>query len=454
MSVRKRYAIVGVGARSRMFQDAIFTTFKDNAQLVAVCDANPARLDYARSRASAAGAPAPRAFAADAFDAMLAETRPDALIVATIDATHDAYIARALAAGLDVLTEKPMTTTPEKTQRVLDACAAANKHIRVTFNYRYSPPTTQLKDILMSGAIGDVLSVEFAWLLNTSHGADYFRRWHGAKANSGGLAVHKATHHFDLVNWWLSAAPESVRASGRRAFYTPATARRLGLSGPHERCATCPEAALCPLYFDLSADPAFKAMYADAEKHDGYFRDRCVWREDLDIEDTLDVAVGYDTGAMLSYSLCASAAWEGFQVAFNGVAGRLEHRFVEQTYATGARAGEAIMVDGGHTTRLIPLRGSAQDIEVWSAAGGHGGGDPAMLKDLFAPDGDDPYLRAADERAGAYAMLVGAGANRSMESGAAVRIGDLVCGLGRPDYPQMPARDVPIPPPPRANWRP
>ena len=107
-----------------------------------------------------------------------------------------------------------MTTTPEKAQRILDACKRNGRHVRVTFNYRYSPPRTQVKDLLMNGDIGDVLSVDFTWLLNTVHGADYFRRWHSHKAISGGLMVHKATHHFDLVNWWLGAQPESVH--GRR----------------------------------------------------------------------------------------------------------------------------------------------------------------------------------------------------------------------------------------------
>ena len=45
------------------------------------------------------------------------------------------------------------------------------------------------------------------WLLDTRHGADYFRRWHRNKNNSGGLMVHKATHHFDLVNWWMIPTP-------------------------------------------------------------------------------------------------------------------------------------------------------------------------------------------------------------------------------------------------------
>ncbi len=80
------------------------------------------------------------------------------------------------------------------------------------FNYRYAPKHQKIKEILMSGAIGRVISVDFSWYLDVSHGADYFRRWHRLKSKGGSLWVHKATHHFDLINWWLDADPVEVSA--------------------------------------------------------------------------------------------------------------------------------------------------------------------------------------------------------------------------------------------------
>jgi predicted dehydrogenase len=218
---RKRYAVVGVGSRARMFTNAMTGPFRDTSEVVAVCDRNAGRLARAVKVISATGASQPRPYSAADFDRMLRETKPEFVIVTTTDASHDDYIVRALDAGCDVITEKPMTTTADKAQRILDAVKRSGRHIRVTFNYRYSPPRTQVKDLLMSGEIGDVISVDFTWLLNTVHGADYFRRWHSNKANSGGLMVHKSTHHFDLVNWWLGAQPETVHAFGSRQFYTP-----------------------------------------------------------------------------------------------------------------------------------------------------------------------------------------------------------------------------------------
>src|SRR5690606_40572226 len=159
--------------------------------------------------------------------------------------------------------------------------------------------------------------------------ADYFRRCHSQKQMSGGLMLHKATHHFDLVNWWLGSEPDLVLAHGKREFYTPKTARRLGLKSHHDRCRTCPEAKACTFQLDLAADPALKALYLDNERHDGYFRDRCVFRPEIDIEDTMNVIVRYRSGATLSYSLNACNAWEGYQIALNGTKGRLEHGIVE-----------------------------------------------------------------------------------------------------------------------------
>ena len=432
-----------------MFTGAITGAYRDRNEIVAVCDRNAGRAALAVKKITATGAGAPKAYAPDDFERMLRETRAQFVIVTTTDASHDDYIVRALDAGCDVITEKPMTTTAEKAQRILDAVKRSGRHIRVTFNYRYSPPRTQVKELLMSGEIGDVLSVDFTWLLNTRHGADYFRRWHSDKANSGGLMVHKSTHHFDLVNWWLGAQPELVHAFGSRQFYTPVMARRMGLQGAHQRCLTCTEKAKCSFYFDLAADNGLKELYLDNEKHDGYFRDQCVWRPEINIEDTMNVMVKYDNGVQLNYALSAYDAWEGYHIAFNGTKGRIEHRIVESAGVAGAS--EIQSKSNNVQTRVIPLRGNAREIEPWTGTGGHGGGDDAMLKEIFGDAPADKYKRVSDERAGAYSILVGVAANRCFETGTSVRIADMVTGLTPPERAPMPDRAAPLPMPPRGK---
>lgn len=444
---RKRYAVIGVGSRNRMYQQAIWGPHKDHAELVAAVDVNPGRLALVGRMAAQAGAPPPKSYLANEFDKMVREQKPDVIIVTPPDAFHDDYLVRALDAGCDVLTEKPMTTTAEKAQRILDAVKRTGRHIRVTHNYRYAPYRSQVKELLMSGEIGDVLSVDFHWLLNTVHGADYFRRWHSNKAMSGGLMIHKASHHFDLVNWWLSDMPVEVQAAGKRDFYTPQMALRFGLEGAHQRCHTCTEKSKCTFFFSLEADPALKAMYLDNEKYDGYFRDQCVWRPEISIEDTMNVIVKYQGGATLSYSLNAFNAWEGYTIAFNGTKGRLEHVVIEQAGISGLNGssmGDAIQ------TRIIPMRGDPRSVPPATGSGGHGGGDTVMLAEIFDPGAPaDPLLRRADERAGSAAVLIGVAANRCFETGQPVKIADLVTGLAPPDFPKMPdhAASLPMPRP-------
>jgi predicted dehydrogenase len=447
---RRRYAIIGVGARSSLYQDAIEVTHKDEAELVAILDKNPGRLNVSKARSATNKAKAPAVFGPEDFDRMIREAKPDVVIVTVPDSLHDDYIVRAMEAGCDAVSEKPMTTTPEKVARIVDAKKRTGRNFRVTHNYRYAPARTQIKDLLMNGEIGDVLSVDFQWLLNTHHGADYFRRWHSQKEISGGLMIHKASHHFDLVNWWLGAVPVSVRAAGKKEFYTPQMAKRMGLQSHHERCRTCPEKDKCTFYLDLAAEPRLKRLYLDNEHHDGYFRDRCVWRPDINIEDTMNVIVTYDTGATLSYSLNAFNSWEGYTIAFNGTKGRIEHSIVEQVYVAGTEAVQGASLKGGVQTRVIPLRGAVREIEPWTGTGHHAGGDAIMLKELFSlTPTNDKYKRAADERGGAYAVLIGAAANRCFETGQTVEIKDVLSGVDKPEYAPMPTRNDPVPMPPR-----
>jgi predicted dehydrogenase len=350
--------------------------------------------------------------------------------------------------GCDVITEKPLTIDEEKCQQIIDTQRRTGRKCTVTFNYRYSPPRTQVKDLLIKGEIGDLLSVDFHWMLNTHHGADYFRRWHSQKKFSGGLMVHKATHHFDLVNWWLSAIPVSVFATGKREFYTPLTAKRLGLEGFHERCHTCPEKDKCAFELSLAKNPGLKSIYLDNERFDGYYRDRCVFRPGIDIEDTMNVLVTYDNNVTLCYSLNAFNSWEGYNIVFNGTKGRLEHKIVERIYVSGTDTVQGGIERGGVSTRVLPLRGTAYDVDVWTGEGGHGGGDKVLLADLFSPEKTpDQYLRAADQRSGAYSILTGVAANHSFLSGKPTLIADLVQNIGYPDYPKMPSRYDPIPMP-------
>ncbi len=431
MDRRTRTAQVGLGLRSWIFSHAIVNRFAEHAELVGLCDSNPGRLAQRVGWATANGLAVPGHPAHD-FARMLDETRAERVIVTTPDWTHDAYITTAFERGCDVVTEKPLTIDAPRLQRILDARRATGKRCQVAFNYRYAPPRAQVKDLLDTGAIGAVRAVDFAWRLDTSHGADYFRRWHRRKERSGGLLVHKATHHFDLVNWWLGDVPARVFATGARRFYVPERAAQYGLERPGPRCLDCAEAARCPFHLDARKG-WLKAFYLDHEHHDGYLRDRCVFDPEIDIEDSLSAVVEYRRGVRLSYSLDAASPDEGYTISFHGTKGRLDHRCRESAYVSGDGSTPAQILPDETTTTILPHFGAPESQPVWTGAGGHGGGDDLLMQDLFAPaPGADRWDRRADHRSGAWSVLVGIAGNRSIATGLPVDVDTLVSGLELP----------------------
>ena len=442
-SGRRRYAIVGTGARAELYTRALATEHADVAELAALADVNPVRLAAHNRRLADLGAASVPAYAADDFTAMLAKERVDTVIVSTVDATHDGYIVAALDAGCDVITEKPMTTDEERCRRVLAAARRGPGSVTVTFNYRYNPVHEKVRELLAGGAIGEVASVHFEWLLDVRHGADYFRRWHRDKGSSGGLLVHKASHHFDLVNWWLGAEPIEVSAIGRLFFYGAEAGHRHGYARDYERAHGSPAARDDPFALHLADNPGLRALYLEAEDADGYHRDRNVFAPGVSIEDDMAVLVRYSSGAGMTYHLTAYAPWEGYRIAFNGSKGRLEVDVVENDHVAPTVAGAV----KGHSAALHGVEAAAERGSVrillrpfWEpptevaveglSRRGHGGADARMLAALLRPDPPpDPLDRRATHVEGARALLVGLAANRSIATGERVRVADLGVGL-------------------------
>jgi predicted dehydrogenase len=360
------------------------------------------------------------------FDKMLDETRPDAVIVTSVDRTHHDYIIRAMEKGYDVISEKPMTIDEKKAQAIIDCQKRTGKNLRVTFNYRYAPHNTKIREIIMDGTIGEIYSIHFEWLLNTQHGADYFRRWHRNKLNSGGLLVHKSTHHFDLVNFWIGSRPDTVFAMGDLNFYGMKNAERRGINKFYYRCYGSEAAKGDPFAIDIEHNEALKALYLDAEADSGYIRDRSVFSEDISIEDTMGVMVRYQNNAIMTYSLNAYMPWEGYNVMFNGSKGRLEVNILEKSYinAGGEKGDEGALSSKKLTVH--PMFGKPCEVSFDEGKGGHGGGDLVMLNDIFGDPAPDRFKRAATHADGAYSILTGIAANKSIASGQPVQVKDLL----------------------------
>jgi predicted dehydrogenase len=395
-TARRRVALAGLGHRGLgMWGRELLDGWGDWVDLVGLCDHNPQRRQHAQT---VLGRPVPAY--ADLAD-LLRELRPETLIVCLPDHLHDGAIVAALQAGCDVITEKPLATTAEQCARILAAERDSGRRVDVAFNYRYAPTSVRLKSLLMQGVIGPVQSVDFHWFLDTQHGADYFRRWHAQAQHSGSLFVHKASHHFDLLNWWLDDEPEQV--------YARAALRHFGRNGHQggQRCATCTQR--CAFHLDMAADPWLHGLYETASAHDGYLRDACVFRPEIDIPDTMSALLQYRGGAQVNYSLSAYLPIEGYQLAFNGLRGRIEVRQHERQPWPAPPADEI---------RVLPTEGAAETLWVAHGKGGHFGGDSGLQDRLFKPDPPaDALWQRAGTRAGTLAAVTGLAALRSATSG-------------------------------------
>jgi len=259
--------------------------------------------------------------------------------------------------------------------------------------------------------IGRVFSVDFHWYLDVFHGADYFRRWHRLRAKSGSLWVHKASHHFDLINWWLSADPVEVSARGSLDVYGKNGSLR------STTCRVCPHKKVCPFHYDITTSPRRMKLYVNCEDADNYHRDGCVFREDVDIYDSMSALVKYSNGATMTYSVNAYLPIEGYRLAFNGDKGRLEIRDYErQAWKPGVGTEIAVIKSFGER-RIVPEP---------KVTGGHYGGDE-RLKDLIFRNAKMPdYMGLPDSRSGALACLTGIAARTSIDEQRPVKIADLV----------------------------
>lgn len=403
-ATKTRVAVVGTGSRgTRMWGKRVIDNYGDIVEYVGLCDTNAGRLEASKKYMGAT------CKTYTDFDEMMKECKPEILIVTTMDSTHDEFIIKGMKYGSDILTEKPMTTDEVKCQAILDAQKKYGKEVIVTFNYRFSPHRAKIWELIHSGEIGEVTSVDFHWCLDTRHGSDYFRRWHRKRKFGGSLWVHKSSHHFDLLGWWLNSEPEEVFAYGQLDFY--------GKNGKQRgtNCRSCSFKNSCDFYWDVNSNDYYKLLYTDNEQHDGYLRDGCVFKEDIDIFDKMCASIKYANGVQVSYSLTAYSPYEGYRIAFNGTKGRID-----------AWIQESNPVHDGQYDEIMVTRnfGNRNYIRIPQSEG-HGGGDKLIHEKIWKKIKDDPYKQTANLRDGAFAILTGVAARKSCDSGKPIKLADL-----------------------------
>jgi predicted dehydrogenase len=199
-----RTAVIGVGVGWNHIEG--FQT-SPNSELVAICDVNPAAL---KDRGDKFNIPENHRFTD--YKEVLASKEIDAVSIALPNFLHEPVALDAFAAGKHVLSEKPLASTLEAGQRILDASKAANKTLMVCYNHRYRPEIVWLKRQIALGEFGHIYAAKAGWMREgwiPTHGA-----WFTQKERSGGGAlIDLGVHVLDLA-LWLKGYPKPVAVSG------------------------------------------------------------------------------------------------------------------------------------------------------------------------------------------------------------------------------------------------
>ncbi|WUJ70887.1 Gfo/Idh/MocA family oxidoreductase [Kribbella soli] len=426
MSSIRRYAVCGLSARglasfvlpilglTDRTADGGFGYGSDEddlseyAEVVAIVDTDADRVAEFNQALQRLGRTPIPFFAQTQYDELLATVAPDAVIVTSPDHTHAEYILGALRHDVDVITEKPMVSTAAAARAVLAAERESDATVQVTHNFRYPAAHREVKRLIRAGTIGRVTRVVMDYHVDLRHGASYFLRWNRQREFSGGLQVHKSSHHFDLLNWWIGSAPEEIFGYGALNYYGP--------SSPHR-----PDGGL------RSKDPYFLAQEAAGVfpigdgAREGLFglhypgqypasRPLYLYDAEIDIEDTYSAIARYPGGTSMTYSVDFSSTWEGYRVSIGGTHGSIE--------LLHGRTVDGAALPTSDQVTVSELFGPTRVLEVVAETGGHGGADPLMRRDLFAgpsPESLELGLMATSTEA-AYAVAMGDGLVQSIAS--------------------------------------
>lgn len=198
-----RFAIVGAGAIASAYEQA----FKEvrEAQVVAVCDLRPGAANLLAQRLGCEAYTDP---------AQVAASVPlDAAIICTPPDTHEPLATEFLRNGINVLCEKPLATTVESAQRMLDTARRYGVLLTMASKFRYVPDVRMAKLLLDMGTIGELVVVENAF---TSH-VDMAERWNcDPRISGGGVLIDNGTHAVDILRCFMGPLRDVQIVEGRR----------------------------------------------------------------------------------------------------------------------------------------------------------------------------------------------------------------------------------------------
>ena len=369
-----KLALLGAGQRGSIYAQYAFAEL--GHQIVAVADIDPGKRDVAARKFSIA----PEMVFSDAQSFFAAGKLADALILATMDQDHYGQTMQALELGYDILLEKPISPDPVECLQIQKAAHEHGRKIVVCHVLRYTNFFAAIKQILESGELGRVVTIQHAENVGNFHMAHSFVRgnWRNS-ALSSPIIMQKSCHDMDILVWLTDSEAKTVSSFGSRTFFRAENAPE----GSADRCLDCPVAETCRFdvrkaYLPFAGEWPAAVVTEDATR-EGLLKaletspyGRCVFRCDNDVCDHQVTIIEFKNGITATFHL-------------SGLTNKM-HRTIRIMCEHGEISGD----DSDNTliiTHYSPnanYEGAQRTVHVESAAGFHGGGDLGLTVDFLS----------------------------------------------------------------------
>ncbi len=381
--------MIGAGNRATWSYGPYALQHPNEIRFIAVAEPDPER----RARfASYHDIPVERQFASWE-DVVARPQMARAAVNCTQDRMHHASTLALLAAGYDVLLEKPIAPTREECVALVEAAERLGRTLQICHVLRYTPFFTALYDIVNSGRLGRIITIDHRENVSYWHMSHSFVRgnWRN-QALSAPMILAKCCHDLDILIWVMGRRVRRLSSFGSLAHYRAERAAELSPEPIPERCTDgCPIEATCPWYaphlygadihqrstlerfetrgFMLTAADMFNTLPEERwEKLKSSPYGRCVYRCDNDVVDHQTLNLEFEDGATCTFTMHGHSDREGRTLRWDGTRATLYGDFSE----------------GRPFALRIVDHGSLKE-EVLHPAGdgsGHGGGDFGLMRDF------------------------------------------------------------------------
>ena len=402
--------LIGAGQRGMIYAGC---ACQQGHKIVAAAEPNDARREAARRELHI---PEENCFRT-AKELLRRPRMADAAIIATMDRDHYTQAIAAMKLGYDLLMEKPISPVPEETLAIADTAEKLGRRVVICHVLRYSPFFRKLKEILDSGKLGKIISIEHTENIGNYHIAHSFVRgnWRNEKLSSP-ILLQKSCHDLDLLLWLTGKSVRRIFSVGSLSYFRPENAPEKSA----DRCLECPAAADCrfdarkvylPNIGEWPANVLTKdqteAGVLEALRTGPY--GRCVFRCDNDVCDHQSVIMEFEDGSTTVFTLC-------------GMTDRM-HRTIHIMCEHGEILGDD---DPGEILinrfRSSMTENSVQErILIGQVQGAHSGGDVALM-DAFLNDRGTGEKIVSDISRSVESHLLVFAAEESRHTGQAVEM--------------------------------